>query len=119
MKANKALKRLTKIEALISDVTERYSAGARHVREALHEAKATVARVKGAVRSQATYGTRRLLRHPQRRRRNPPSRDEDSVRLVERQSKKLHGGVGRKRERRLGRQIERQGKPHPPGRRPL
>jgi hypothetical protein len=57
MKANKALKRLTKIEALISDVTERYSAGARHIREALHEAKDAVARVKAAVRSQSPSGT--------------------------------------------------------------
>ncbi len=56
MKANKALKRLTKIEALISDVTERYSAGAHHIREALHEAKAAVARVKAAVKSQPSSG---------------------------------------------------------------
>jgi hypothetical protein len=35
VKANKALKRLTKIEVLISDVAERYSSGGFHVREAL------------------------------------------------------------------------------------
>jgi hypothetical protein len=52
MKANKALKRLTKIEALISDVTDRYSAGVHHIGEALHEAKAAVARVKTAITSQ-------------------------------------------------------------------
>jgi len=57
MKANKALKRLAKIEALISDVTERYSSGALHIREALHDAKDAVARVKAAVRSQVTSGT--------------------------------------------------------------
>jgi hypothetical protein len=64
MKANKALKRLTKIETLISDVTERYSAGAHHVREALHEAKAAVARVKTAVRSQPSSGRAKTSKAP-------------------------------------------------------
>lgn len=64
MKANKALKRLTKIEALISDVTDRYSAGAHHIREALHEAKAAVARVKVAVRSQSTSKTAKAFKPP-------------------------------------------------------
>ena len=49
MKANKALKRLAKIEALISDMTERYSKGALYIRKALQDAKAAVARVKEAV----------------------------------------------------------------------
>jgi hypothetical protein len=53
MKASKALKRLAKIEALISDVTERYSSGAAHIREAFHEARAAFARVKAAVSSEA------------------------------------------------------------------
>ena len=53
MKANKALKRLAKIEALLSDVSERYSSGAVPVREALRDAKAALARVKNAVSSQA------------------------------------------------------------------
>ena len=35
MKANKALKRLAKIEMLMSDVTERYSASAPQIREVL------------------------------------------------------------------------------------
>ena len=51
MKANKALKRLTKIEELMSDVTERYSAGAPSIREALQDAKDAVVRAKEAVRS--------------------------------------------------------------------
>lgn len=53
MKANKALKRLAKIEALISDLTERYSSGAAHVREAFHEARAAFNRVKAAVSLEA------------------------------------------------------------------
>ena len=53
MKANKALKRLAKIEALISDVTERYSASAPHVRDVLQDAKAAVARAKEAMRLRA------------------------------------------------------------------
>src|ERR1700733_13983037 len=69
MKANKALKRLAKIEALISDVSERYSAGAHHVREALHEAKAAVARVKTAVTSQATSGMAKTSKAPAKKRR--------------------------------------------------
>src|SRR5260370_21879594 len=56
MKANKALKRLAKIEALISDVTERYSASVPHVRDVLQDAKAAVARAKEAVRLRASAG---------------------------------------------------------------
>ena len=57
MKANKALKRLAKIEALISDVTQRYSAGAPPVRKMLQEAKAAVTRAKEAVNLRTTSGT--------------------------------------------------------------
>src|SRR5258707_14624843 len=49
MKATKALKRLAKIEALMTDVTERYSARAPRLREALEEAKAAVTRAREAV----------------------------------------------------------------------
>ena len=56
MKANKALKRLAKIEALMSDVTERYSASAPHTREVLQDAKAAVTRAKEAVSLQASSG---------------------------------------------------------------
>jgi hypothetical protein len=69
MKANKALKRLAKIEALISDVTERYSAGTHHIREALHDAKDAVARVKAAVRSQATSETAKTSKAPPKQKR--------------------------------------------------
>ena len=54
MKANKALKRLAKIEALMSDVVKRFSAEAPHIRGILGELKATVVRVKEAVKAQAT-----------------------------------------------------------------
>ena len=54
MKANKALNRLAKIEALISDVMERYSASTLHVRDVLQDAKAAVARAKEAVRLRAS-----------------------------------------------------------------
>ena len=56
MKANKVHKRLAKIEALISDLTERYSKGAVQIREALQDAKAAFARVKEAVSSQTSSG---------------------------------------------------------------
>jgi hypothetical protein len=54
MKANKVRKRLAKIEAMISDLTERYSKGAFHIREALQNAKAAVAHAKEAVLSQVS-----------------------------------------------------------------
>jgi hypothetical protein len=57
MKANKALKRLAKIEESVSDVMERYSASAPPTREALQDAKAAVARAKEAVSLQASSGT--------------------------------------------------------------
>ena len=57
MKANKALKRLAKIEALMSSVTERYSASAPHIREALEDAKAAITRAKEAVSLQTPSGT--------------------------------------------------------------
>ena len=51
MKAKKALKRLAKIDALISDVTERYSKGGLQIREALQDAKAAFGRAKEAFAS--------------------------------------------------------------------
>ena len=61
MKANKALKRLSKIEALISDVTERYSASAPRMREMLQNAKTAVAQAKEAVSLRASSGTAKNL----------------------------------------------------------
>jgi hypothetical protein len=57
MKTNKALKRLAKIEALISDVAGRYSASAPHVRNMLQDVKAAVARAKEAVSLHASSKT--------------------------------------------------------------
>ncbi len=54
MKANKALKRLAKIETLMSDVAQRFSASAPHLREALKDLKAAVLSVKEAVKVQAS-----------------------------------------------------------------
>jgi hypothetical protein len=57
MKATKALKRLTKIETSITDITERFSQGSLHIREALQDAKAALVRAKVAVSSQASSKT--------------------------------------------------------------
>ena len=54
MKANKALKRLAKIEGLMSDVAKRFSAHAPSLQEAFADLKAAVDRVKEAVGVQAT-----------------------------------------------------------------
>jgi hypothetical protein len=51
MKVNKALKRLTKLEAILADVTARYSSAGSSVKEALHDAKVAVSRAKQAVRA--------------------------------------------------------------------
>jgi hypothetical protein len=52
MKATKALKRLTHVEDLLSDVMERYSADAPEIRQQLLDAKAAVGRAKEAVKLQ-------------------------------------------------------------------
>ena len=70
MKTNKALKRLAKIEALISDMTERYSS-APHIREALQDAKAAVARAKEAVSLQRSAGK---AKNPTAKHSKPPSK---------------------------------------------
>lgn len=57
MKASKALKRLTKIEGLMSDVMEKYVTLAPAVRKALHDAIAAVAVAKEAVSLDASHGT--------------------------------------------------------------
>jgi hypothetical protein len=53
MKTKKALKRLAKIEGLMSDVTKRYSS-APDIRETLQDAKVAVIRAKEAVSLQAS-----------------------------------------------------------------
>lgn len=55
MKANKALKRITHAEDLISDVLERYSAEAPEFRQQLLDARAAVGRAKDAVKLKARF----------------------------------------------------------------
>jgi hypothetical protein len=57
MKANKILKRIAKIEALIAKLTERSSESVPHIRELLGDAKAAVTRAKMAVTLQVSSGT--------------------------------------------------------------
>jgi hypothetical protein len=63
MKANKALRRLAKIESSMSVVTERYSASTPHLREVLQDAKDAIARAKQAVSLQASSGTKATTAH--------------------------------------------------------
>ena|ERR1019366_9303730 len=69
MKAKKVLKRIAKIEALISEVKERSSASAPHIRELLGDAKAAVIRVKEAVQASSVKAKHPPVKHPQ-----PPSK---------------------------------------------
>lgn len=52
MKANKALKRLSKIQILVSDVAERYPAGDGQIGKLLEQAKEAVTRAVAAVKEQ-------------------------------------------------------------------
>ena len=61
MKANKALKRLAKIETLMSDVAERFSASAPHLREALKDLKAAMLSVKEAVKVQTSPASKKAV----------------------------------------------------------
>jgi hypothetical protein len=58
MKARKALKRLDKIEALMSDVIERFTASDPGIQEALQVAKTSVDRAKQAVQAQPAVSTK-------------------------------------------------------------
>lgn len=69
MKATKALKRLTRIEALMSEVVERFSAGTPQIRELLQDANAAVARAIEAVSLQASSGAKQ----------NPPSKRNEGA----------------------------------------
>jgi hypothetical protein len=71
MKANKALKRLAKIEEWMSDVMERYSGSAPHIRAVLQDAKAAVIRAKEAVSLQSSSGT---TKNPPLKHSSPPSK---------------------------------------------
>jgi len=54
MKAKKALKRLTRVETLISTVIDQYAAGEHGMRELLDTAKASIIRAKETVALQAS-----------------------------------------------------------------
>lgn len=59
MKAKKALKRLTRVEALLSDVIDRYAATERDLKDLLGEAKASVVRAKETVTVKASPATKK------------------------------------------------------------
>jgi DNA polymerase III gamma/tau subunit len=65
MKANKVLKRIAKIESLMSDVMERYSASAPPIRELLRDAKAAITRAKKAVQASSTKAKHPPVKHSQ------------------------------------------------------
>ena len=61
MKAKKALKRLTRVEALLSNVLEQYAASDHRVRELLDSAKASVVSAKKTMSLRASSGAARKL----------------------------------------------------------
>jgi hypothetical protein len=69
MKAKKALKRLNKVEAILSDVIDRCPATARGLRELLDSAKTSVVRAKGVVHARVAT-------------KKPPARAQESTRGV-------------------------------------
>ncbi len=69
MKAKKALKRLKKVETILSNVIDQLPASARGLRELLDSAKASVVRAKGVVNT-----------HVDRAAKKPPARAQESAR---------------------------------------
>jgi hypothetical protein len=67
MKANKALKRISKIEELTSEVTRRLAKGPPHISEVLKDLKAAVARVKDAVSAHLASRTAKKKAAPARK----------------------------------------------------
>jgi hypothetical protein len=59
MKAKKALKRLNKVETILSNVIDQCPASARGLRELLDSARASVVRAKGAVNARAARAARK------------------------------------------------------------
>jgi hypothetical protein len=57
MKAKKALKRLRRVEELLSVVIDQFAANERSVRELLSSARASVIRARGRINSQSAPGT--------------------------------------------------------------
>ena len=91
MKVNKALKRLAKIKALMSDVTKRFSVSAPHLREVLQGAEDAIARAKHAVSmetSSRTKATKAKVRRPAKR---AASQKKPSVKTVAARAKAVEG----------------------------
>jgi hypothetical protein len=68
MKATKAVKKLARIEALLSNVSERYAASDHSIQEVLQDAKDSVIRAKEAVSLQASPQSEKTSLRPTRRR---------------------------------------------------
>jgi hypothetical protein len=69
MKAKKALKRLKKVETILSDVIDQCPASARGLRGLLDSARASVVRAKGVVDARAARAAKK-----------PPARAQESTR---------------------------------------
>ena len=69
MKAKKALKRLNKVETILSNVIDQCPASSRGLRELLDSAKASVVRAKGVVNGRVARATKK-----------PPARAQESAR---------------------------------------
>jgi hypothetical protein len=65
MKANKILKRIARIEVLMSKLTEGSSASAPHVRKLLRDAREAVIRAKEAVQASSGKAKHLPAKHPQ------------------------------------------------------
>jgi len=69
MKAKKALKRLNKIETILSNVIDQLPTSARGLRELLDSARASVVRAKGTVKARVARAAKK-----------PPARAQESTR---------------------------------------
>jgi hypothetical protein len=69
MKAKKALKRLNKVETILSNVIDQCPASSRGLRDLLDSARASVVRAKGAVNARLTRAAKK-----------PPARAQESAR---------------------------------------
>jgi hypothetical protein len=117
MKATKALKRLTKIETLMTDVMERFSKGSPQIREALQDAKAALGRAMAAVSSQASSEETKTAKTPSKK---PPEPAKRKLSPAGKQAneKGVHGWMAHER-RRLQTQTNRKRKPLLPEKKPL
>jgi hypothetical protein len=103
MKAKKALKRLNKVETILSNVIDQCPASARGLRDLLDSAKTSVARVKGAVNARVV---RAVKKPPARAQESAPGRLSAEVRKrislaakkrwTEAKRKGVHAVTGRK-----------------------